>query len=204
MPVIFTLSPLQIICFSVTGFFFSGSLIMSGLLVCRYFCCFLTCSSRFSNSFSVPVFCFIALSLNSSSFFLISLVFSFSARASFISRIVFSILRLAFLRSSSASSFAFSIISFLNFLIESNSSEYFSTISSSFFSDILILSLFRSQYRLSLTTSLRCLSKSICSLPTFFCASSRIFSGSPILRAISKAKELPGLPISRRNNGSIR
>ena len=39
--------------------------------------------------------------------------------------------------------------------------------------------------------------------PAFSLAARMISSGKPILRAISMANELPGLPISRRKSGRI-
>ena len=141
---------------------------------------------------------------NSSSCSLSSRVRSFSAWASRISLMVFSTCALEFLMICSACCFASRMIS-LRFCCNSAISfSYFAIVCSICFSWEWMVCRLLSQYLLSRVMSSKYLSAFTYSRPTSSVASSITSSGSPILRAISTAKLLPGLPISNWKRASIR
>ena len=134
---------------------------------------------------------------------LAALVCSFSAWASRISLIVFSTCRPAWRTISSASRLASARMASRCLRMSSSSLPYFSVSSVSSLSLCFTFCSFSSRARRFLAILLRLRSIPTNSSPARLSASLTMGSGSFILRASSKAKELPGRPISSLNMGSI-
>jgi len=201
-PISITLSPFWIWVLSIIAGFSGVIIFLSDGPLSIFF----SLSDIFFILLSIMAFSsvfFISWLVDFSSSFLISFVLFFSAWPSFISFIVFSIILFTPDNTDSASTRASLRMFFVFDLIPSISDENIFIRSSKFFSSFLIFFLFFSQYLLSLSISLRCLSKLICFFPILLAASDNKSCGRPILPAISKANELPGLPIESSNNGCI-
>ena len=128
-------------------------------------------------------------------------VLSRSAWASRMSRMVFSTWRLASARISAACSRASSSIRFLRALTSSSSFWYRSVRLSSVLSVVLMRASFSSRTRRLRAIWRRLRSMFTNSLPARSSASLTTSAGSPIFRASSKAKELPGMPCCSWKSG---